>query len=648
SQAIDHVSGVRIRTSGALGDRVDISINGLNGTAVRTYIDGLPLEFVYPNLALNNIPLSNVARLDVYKGVVPANVGSDALGGAINVVTEYNSRNELSASYSYGSFNTHISQTKLNLALKDNLIFNFNSSFSYSQNNYEMNAPVFDWDETGLNFLNMGIQKVRRFHDSYRLGFSEGSLIFLNRKWADVFKVGVNYIDYYKEVQNGVFIEQRAFNDVKFSGNNVNVLLRYEKSFNNLNVSANTVLSDNNALTDDATVNEYNWLGKAIAVRDEPFAEFNNTNGALNSNRDTKGFINRLNVSYQLNESDEILFSNLIAIQSASGRNQLVANAEEDFLTKSQSLNKNVMGLQLKKMFLSNRLTMLTGVKHYTFWLDGVNDNPSFTRFSKTDGFFGGYLSLKHKFNDAFFVRSSAERTYRIPTFFQFFGDGNGIAPNEGLKPEFSNNFNLGFSYRYDRLKNYTFQIAANSFLRNQKDLIFLDPENAVPRHINAEEVRSIGAEGEIKITFREKLKLTANITRLRKTFVVAGNGFAGAVSGQEGKAFPNTPTFFIDSRLSYETDGLLKEGHRLSVYIQHKFVDTFNFLFESGNADAQFFVPTQRRIDLGFTYAIDNGRLQLGMNVNNVTNDELFDNFRVPRPGRNYNARITYQINNF
>ncbi|MGB3463642.1 MAG: TonB-dependent receptor, partial [Cyclobacteriaceae bacterium] len=564
TQAIDQVSGVRIRTSGALGDRVDISINGLNGSAVRTYVDGLPIEFVYPNLALNNIPFSNVGRLDVYKGVVPADVGSDALGGAINVVSDYKNRNELMASYSVGSFNTHIGQLNMNLAVKKDLILNLNSSFSYSDNNYQMNAPIIEWDESGLNLLDKGFQKVRRFHDQYRLGFVEGSLIFQNRKWADRFKIGVNYIDFLKNVQNGIFIENTAFNDVQFTGDNLNLIWAYEKSFGKFLVQTNFIYSDNRTYTDDATTNVYNWKGNVIATRNEAFAEFNNTNGPLDSRRDTKGSINRSTVTYDLTESDQLLISNLYAKQTATGRNELEPLADNDFLTKPQTLGKNVLGVQYKKILLNKRLTLLAGGKMYAFFLDGVNDNQQFTRFTKSDQYYGYYASAKHIFTDNLFVRSSYERTYRIPTFFQFFGDGNGIAPNEALRPEFSNNLNLGISYSYNTLPDYRFGIEVNGFLRNQNDLIFLDPSNPVPRNINADEVASYGLEGEFSASYKNRLKFSANITRFSKRFVTAGTGFSGDISGQEGKDFPNTPTFFTDARLSYTIEDVLKKDSHL------------------------------------------------------------------------------------
>ena len=107
--------GVRIREEGGVGSRFDFSLNGFNGNQVRFFLDGIPMENFGSSLTLNNIPVNVADRIEIYKGVVPVWLGSDALGGAVNIVTNQDKKNYLDLSYSYGSFNTH--RTSLNTAL---------------------------------------------------------------------------------------------------------------------------------------------------------------------------------------------------------------------------------------------------------------------------------------------------------------------------------------------------------------------------------------------------------------------------------------------------------------------------------------------------------------------------------------------------
>lgn len=39
-------------------------------------------------VSLANLPVNIIDRIEIYKGVVPASLGTDALGGAINIITK--------------------------------------------------------------------------------------------------------------------------------------------------------------------------------------------------------------------------------------------------------------------------------------------------------------------------------------------------------------------------------------------------------------------------------------------------------------------------------------------------------------------------------------------------------------------------------
>src|SRR5699024_12187845 len=87
SQALDQISGIKIRKSGGVGSNTSISLNGFSGRHIKFFLDGIPMEGYGPAFQMNNIPVNMAKRIEVYKGVVPIRFGSDALGGAINIVT---------------------------------------------------------------------------------------------------------------------------------------------------------------------------------------------------------------------------------------------------------------------------------------------------------------------------------------------------------------------------------------------------------------------------------------------------------------------------------------------------------------------------------------------------------------------------------
>src|SRR5690606_5365549 len=107
NQILNRSTGVKIREQGGLGSNFSFSINGMSGNHIKFFIDGVPIEAYGSGMSFNNIPVNIVERIAVYKGVTPAHLTSDALGGAVNIITKRDRRKAIDLSYSIGSFNTH-------------------------------------------------------------------------------------------------------------------------------------------------------------------------------------------------------------------------------------------------------------------------------------------------------------------------------------------------------------------------------------------------------------------------------------------------------------------------------------------------------------------------------------------------------------
>ncbi|MGY0039562.1 TonB-dependent receptor plug domain-containing protein [Pedobacter sp. NJ-S-72] len=123
-QVMNRVSGARVRESGGVGSNMSFSLNGFTGNQVKFFLDGIPMENFGSSFQLNNIPVNFADRIEVYKGVVPVWLGGDALGGAVNIVTNTDPGTYVDASYSY-VFLIHIKAllmlvTQQNLGLQRN------------------------------------------------------------------------------------------------------------------------------------------------------------------------------------------------------------------------------------------------------------------------------------------------------------------------------------------------------------------------------------------------------------------------------------------------------------------------------------------------------------------------------------------------
>ncbi len=86
---LDQIPGVYARRVGGTGKYTTASIRGSAPTQVNIYIDGVPFNLASEAAAdLSTIPISNVARVEVYRGTTPARFSGAPLGGAINIVTK--------------------------------------------------------------------------------------------------------------------------------------------------------------------------------------------------------------------------------------------------------------------------------------------------------------------------------------------------------------------------------------------------------------------------------------------------------------------------------------------------------------------------------------------------------------------------------
>ncbi|MEL6852908.1 MAG: TonB-dependent receptor, partial [Bacteroidota bacterium] len=178
---LDRTAGVRVRQSGGMGSRTSIQLNGLSGRAVRTYYDGIPLELLGGGIQLNNIPVNTVERVDIYKGVMPIDVGTDALAGGINVISRKVAFDYLDAAYQFGSFNSHVGSLNAAKKIGDHLLLSFSSFYNHSDNNYKIRAR-----QRTANFQEIEVE-VERFHSGHQSSMVMGSLGVIDTKWADNF-----------------------------------------------------------------------------------------------------------------------------------------------------------------------------------------------------------------------------------------------------------------------------------------------------------------------------------------------------------------------------------------------------------------------------------------------------------------------------
>ncbi|WP_439556405.1 TonB-dependent receptor plug domain-containing protein, partial [Dyadobacter sp.] len=262
-ELLDRAVGVRVRQNGGIGSRVEYNLNGMSGSAVGIFLDGIEISTYGSSFNLNNIPPAMIERIEVYKGVLPSHLTGDYVGGAINVVLKKDaSQNNITAAVAYGSFNTFQSDISGIYRNKQTGFTTRASGFyTYTDNSYTTWGKFSKFvhpDRTLERYY-----RARRFNNQYRSIGGRFEVGFTNVKWADQFFLGYNVSDTYSEIPHGTtmarpyvgrFGEYRA-NVVSLNYNKNNFLVK------GLAVNVNAVRSYRSTYVQDTVGQVYNWDG---------------------------------------------------------------------------------------------------------------------------------------------------------------------------------------------------------------------------------------------------------------------------------------------------------------------------------------------------------------------------------------------------
>ncbi|MEO1254920.1 MAG: TonB-dependent receptor, partial [Bacteroidota bacterium] len=165
-----------------------------------------------------------------------------------------------------------------------------------------------------------------------------------------------------------------------------------------------------------------------------------------------------------------------------------------------------------------------------------------------------------------------------------------------------------------------------------------------IAQYINEAEALAQGFEVSMKVRPIKSLRVVTNFTyqdvTLASSDQIQNDSFVGV-------QIPNIPDIFFNSSIQYSFSPKLKKDDELSFFWNYFLVDQFSvtYVIDEDNANPANLIPTQHQQDIGVSYTPTQRGFQFSFQVNNITNAELFDNFRVPKPGRNFSIKINYSI---
>lgn len=627
---INQSPGVRVRQEGGLGSRADFAINGISGRQVKFFINGIPADFLGAGNRLNIFPVNAIDRIEIYKGVVPIELGSDALGGAVNIVTRQQLTSYTDASYSVGSFNTHKAAINTYRALSNNAFFQAGGFFNYSDNNYTITADV--PDQMG----NPVKQKVKRFHDGYRDYYVNAEAGITKKNWADLFSVNGSFYSMNKDVQHNIVMTE-PYGAVTRDENTWNAGIQYIKHqlLPKLNLSFFGHAGVVKEHFIDTSLNAWTWDGKVYERR--------TSYGEISSSRTnllftTRNLVGRLQLGYAIDSNNKISFSLTSTFFNRKGKDTIAEKYYgQDFYGHRVQTQKNTAGLAWQHHFPRN-ITSVTAVKYYWYQANGFTiDNMVFNPAAQSRQQLGWSESLKWDINQQWLMKLSYEYATRLPDEMEVFGDFSLVKANPSIRPENSHNFNLITRYNQKSLS-----AAINAFYRLTDNIIFLQASPRSSQYQNLLKAQSAGIEAEVSYHLTSTLSVWANGTFQHIINKSKKENTGNIDNRYYNKRLPNKPFLFANSELQWTRRNLLNRDHTLQCWYGINYVNWFYLYWSNdGRRDTKAIIPTQFVQQAGLSYALCNNKIAMSIAVNNLGNARVYDNFNVQLPGRSWNVKL-------
>ncbi|ROI06733.1 hypothetical protein EGI16_02170 [Chryseobacterium sp. G0240] len=645
-EALNLASGLRIQQQGGMGSDLNVILNGIDGKDVKVFVDEIPVYLLGRGFELQNLTASMIERIETYKGLIPVQFGSDALGGVINIVTRKNEKDFLGLGYMYGSWNSHeATLSTFGHPFKNKKLFaGFDAVYRHSDNDYWMD----DVDVVVDDLYNTKKGRARRFNDDYDFALTKVQIGAKDLSWADNIKLIVSSTHTYKEWQHGL-TALRPWGEPFSTEYTGGAALNWKKSSvqkNRWQVDVTAGYNFEQTYFEDISSRIYFWDGSFVQGQNK------GESGLYSQGRTPKINQNvlyaRENAFFKIGEHYKINVSLLTTKRELTGEDKAgTATYKEDPFKTPQTLFNNFFGTSLESRLLQGRLISNTSFKHYYNKVKGVSfkiNNEFDTLNSSSSSDIGFGQVFKWMVTPKLSILPGYEYTVRQPDSKEIFGDYITISPNPNLKSAKSHNINLKVHYKSSDGKIFT---GIGGFYRDTRNRILLTSfSNALAAYTNLLQTSTIGGEWFLEYKLNSQIGLNLNTTYL-DTRLRAVDDSGIFTPEYVGARVPNTPYLFSNAQISYT----LNPGNNRNYYI--RFLYTGSYVHEyfltwaiNGIKSSKTTIPSQFVNDISVSVHSRNERWSFAVDCKNLTNAKVYDNFSVQKPGRSFYGKITYSFN--
>lgn len=638
NEILDNAAGIKVAQQGGLGNASRIIIQGMDGKRIGIFINGMPMgnsdEFQF-----SSIPIDMVDEVEIYKGIIPAWLGGDGLGGAVNIRLKDFKKNHLEMAFEAASYNTYIGSLQLKHYLgKTSTALHAGATMNYAKNNYSFSSPF----ELG--------RIIHRDHDAYTHGgFNVG--ISSQQWWFDQFDLTLSADYYRKEIQGGLMNVQNNIQHAFTRTRSASTSLSLEKSFlkGRLTAQFHSIVGFSLVNQVDTSHYCYDFIGNRF-----PSGSGRGEIGAVpNDSHDRHTTVRELlNLTYKIGNNQLVTWTTNYRYGCKMPKDEL-ADSYSRLPTSGypSRLHSIVSGLTHELKLYGGKFTNELGIKLFNHHSEVLpfaeaimlQDKLKASTNHSTMAGWSEAMALHLLPNNALTLKASVQSTVRMPIAEELFGDGVLLLPSEKLRPERSFNINAGAIWLINAMRYPQVRIGINSFYMSAKDMIKLMYSSMNMAYDNIGKVRVMGFDMEMESKLNRWLDLQGNITwqdarDMRKEAVGGGENF------HYRYRIPNMPYLFGNVGVRLHKDGLLSKSSSSAFASTFAFTKAFSYNWEASKHNTML-IPARYCWDVAVHHSF-NKRCQLSFEIRNILNRENWAEFRYPMERRTFHLKMKYIIN--
>jgi len=591
-ELLSESAGVEVRRYGGLGSFSTVSIRGSESDQVLVMIDGVALNPAFGGaIDLSTIPVSDIERIEIFRGNAPVKYSGSAIGGVINIVTRENEKkHKADAAASFGSFGTFSSRFSVRTPWDGHsLAVNFmressNGGFSYTDDNGTPSNPNDD-------------ERVKRENND----FTSDNLDLKFTSSAG---------------RNRTF----SFSGQSFMKNQgVPGLGNLQSKTARLKTARNIFLAD----FEDRGVSLKNITSR-LQLSDVLYrTDFFDPEGIIYHERQDNRNTTRV---HSFRSSFEWFpgRGHLVTVSSGYSRETYKPyDALKATQTGKSSSRKNLaLAAEDRISLLDGRLLLIPSYRLDKITSRFAGDNPfDFSPLapqqSSSEKLTAFYTGARLKVTSNLTVKANLGRYYRAPSFFELFGDRSTVIGNTALEPEKGRNRDFGVTLDLSETigRPGIFEV---SLFRNITDnaISLVRNSPATARPVNIGRAINRGVETSLSVDPTPRWNIASNFT-----FQNAKDD--SLVPFYRGNYLPGRHVRMFDFKIENHT-ALWKVYYSLS-RSGKKFLDSAN-LYPISKSDMH---------NLGVSYLF--GKTTVTAEGKNLTDNQISDIMGFPLPGRSF-----------